>query len=100
MFHQENLDPVYVNHKDWRAEGAVGPIRNEYSPKICQACWAFAVTSALESAYFIKSGDDKELFQFSAQQLVDCNSTSYGCDGGGIDDSFEYYKKAGLIEEE
>ena len=100
MFHQENLDPVYENHKDWRAEGAVGPIRNEYSPKICQACWAFAVTSALESAYFIKSGDDKELFQFSPQQLVDCNSTSYGCDGGGIDDSFEYYKKAGLIEEE
>ena len=91
-----SLEPANVQSIDWRAQGAVGPIRDEYSPAICQACWAFADASALESAHFIKSG---ELLQFSTQQLVDCDRKSMGCRGGGTDSAFDYYKHAPIMLE-
>ena len=59
-----HMDDNFDNAKDWRAEGAVGPIRNEYAPLICQACWAFAVTATVEAAHFIASG---ELLELSTQ---------------------------------
>ena len=88
------LPENYDNSKDWRAEGAVGPIRNEYAPQICQACWAFAVTATLEGSNFITNG---ELLEFSPQQLVDCDTGSMGCQGGGIDTSFDYLKTAPIM---
>jgi hypothetical protein len=36
----------------------------------------------MEGAHYIKS---KKLLSFSEQQLVDCVSSSYGCDGGNTD---------------
>ena len=90
---QENFE----NGKDWRAEGAVGPIRNEYAPLICQACWAFAVTATLEAAYFIEVG---ELLEFSTQQLVDCDSKSLGCKGGYVESAIDYLKTTPIILEE
>jgi len=45
----------------------------------CGSCWAFAVTAAVEGMYAIKS---KKLLDLSEQQLVDCDTTSYGCEGG------------------
>jgi cathepsin F len=38
---------------DWREKGAVNPIFNQGA---CGACWAFVVTSALESIVKIVSG--------------------------------------------
>ena len=58
------------------------------------------MTSALESAAYIKAEGDKEFKQFSVQQLVDCDSDSYGCRGGGINDAFDYYKDTEIILEE
>ena len=53
----------------------------------------------LEGAHFIKSGDDKELLEFSTQQLVDCDSGSEGCRGGEMDSAIDYYKKQPIMEE-
>ena len=90
------LEDNYENGKDWRAEGAVGPIRNEYAPLICQACWAFAVTATLEGAHFIESG---KLLEFSPQQLVDCDTGSFGCQGGMVDTAVDYFKSAPIMLE-
>ena len=89
-----HLAENYDDNKDWRALGAVGPIRDEGT--ICQACWAFAVQSMLESAHFIKSG---ELAMFSTQQLVDCDRGSLGCQGGGNESAIDYFKTAPIMLE-
>jgi len=47
----------YDNSIDWRKKGAVGPVRSQ--GRFCQADWALATTSALESAHFIAFGGEK-----------------------------------------
>nr|AIG55620.1 secreted protein [Thraustotheca clavata] len=61
---------------DWSTSTCVNAIKNQGQ---CGSCWAFAATSALESAHCIKTGT---LLNLSEQQLVSCDTKSSGCAGG------------------
>lgn len=80
---QRTLLPSEV---DWRERGAVTPVENQ---EHCKACWAFAVASAVESHYFIKTG---ELVRLSAQNLIDCSDVfgNNGCTMGYTRLAFMY----------
>jgi hypothetical protein len=90
---------------DWAAAGAVTPVKNQ---GLCGGCWAFSVTGALESAYYIKSGsfpgsvDPLNGFTgLSEQQLLSCNPLSFGCGGGWATSGFVYVaQNGGLTGEE
>jgi hypothetical protein len=71
---------------DWRTSGHVGPIKDQGQ---CGSCWAFSAVGAFESAYSIANG---KMLSLSEQQLVDCDiyGLDQGCDGGFMDQAFEY----------
>jgi len=77
---------------DWRAKGAVTPIKNQGQ---CGSCWAFSTTGSLEGLNFI---NNKNLLSFSEQQLVDCSQKygNQGCDGGWPFWALEYTAAKGV----
>jgi cathepsin F len=74
---------------DWRSEGAVGPVKDQGS---CGSCWAFSAVGNLEGINQIKT---KTLVNFSEQQLVDCDTADSGCQGGLMENAYNYIKSAG-----
>jgi C1A family cysteine protease len=61
---------------NWLNEGAVTPIKNQEQ---CGSCWAFATVATTEGLYEINGNT---LTSFSEQQIVSCDKTCAGCNGG------------------
>ena len=71
---------------DWRTKNVVNPIKDQAQ---CGSCWAFSAITALESQWAIQGN---ELLSLSEQNLVDCVSYCYGCNGGWPSSAYEYVK--------
>jgi len=63
----------------------------------CGSCWAFAASEQIESDAIRTLGVTHVL---SPQQLVSCDRTSLGCDGGLQERAYNYVKRAGGQEHE
>jgi len=63
---------------DCRDHGLVSTVRSQGS---CGSCWAFAAVGAVEGSWAKEKG---QLFRLSEQELIDCDKSDGGCNGGGI----------------
>jgi C1A family cysteine protease len=74
--------------------GAVTPVKDQGQ---CGSCWAFSTTEAVETSWF-QAGN--KLPVLAPQQIVDCDKTDAGCNGGDTPTAYEYVIKAGGMETE
>ena len=91
--------PSPTNFVDWVIAGKVTPIKNQGS---CGSCWAFAASSVLESYHLIKTNttyNPTNPVDLSEQQIVSCETISFGCNGGWSDTAIDYVARTGLSSE-
>ncbi|CAL9138666.1 unnamed protein product [Musa acuminata var. zebrina] len=79
---------------DWRRRGAVSPVKDQGS---CGSCWAFSSVAAIEGITKIKK---MKLMDLSEQELVDCVSSNFGCNGGWMNNAFAFVVLTGGITTE
>mmetsp|Transcript_12262 Transcript_12262/g.24995 ORF Transcript_12262/g.24995 Transcript_12262/m.24995 type:complete len:345 (-) Transcript_12262:205-1239(-) len=85
-------DEVVVNATgsfNWNDEGKLTAVKDQQQ---CGSCWAFSATETIETAWALAGNS---LTEFAPQQLVSCDSTDNGCNGGLPSNAFEYVKKTG-----
>jgi cathepsin F len=101
-FKQEKLDvPIAASpvagppsHWDWRHRGGITGQKNELQ---CGSCWAMTVVMAIESAYMIHKGKSNQQ-ALATQQIIDCDTSDGGCNGGMPTTAYDYVVKAAGLE--
>jgi C1A family cysteine protease len=79
---------------DWSSKGDVTPVKNQGQ---CGSCWDFSATETIESVCAIAG---YPLNQLSEQQILDCDTSDSGCDGGWPYNAFQYVISAGGMDSE
>jgi len=85
---QTRLLQTIPTNFDWRAQGAVTPVKNQGT---CGACHAFSTVGNIESLYYIKY---KQLIPMSEQQLLNCDTYNSGCNGGNMMFAYQYFQQS------
>jgi cathepsin F len=77
------------NNWDWRNHKAVTSVKLQAN---CGGCWAFSAAANIEGQYAKKY---KNLVSFSEQQMLDCDYSNSGCNGGIMHMAFNNIRKSG-----
>ncbi|XP_047083239.1 ervatamin-B-like [Lolium rigidum] len=76
---------------DWVEAGVVSPVVR--SQKDCGCCWAMAIVASVEAAHYMRT---LRPISLSVQELLDCNRTNNGCEGGSTLRALWYIWRNGL----
>jgi cathepsin F len=79
---------------DWRSYGAVTGVKDQGN---CGSCWSFGTTGDVEGTWFLAHNS---LVSLSEQQLVSCDKSDSGCNGGLQENAFDYIIRTGGIQSE
>ncbi|MFH1686377.1 MAG: C1 family peptidase [bacterium] len=78
---------------DWRTQGMVTAVRNQGA---CGSCYSFASTANFEAKILVDGGS---VFNFSENNIKECNFWQTSCDGGNFHQVADWLSKAGTVLE-
>jgi len=81
---------------DWRTKNknVITPVKDQGQ---CGSCWAFSAVEETESMWVL-AGESQKIF--APQQVVSCDTTDLGCNGGDTPTAYAYIKSAKGLETE
>lgn len=90
---EENVDlpKAFDAREQWPK--CIHEIRDQ---KQCGSCWAFAASEALSDRFCIASKADVNVV-LSPEDMVECDKTNYGCQGGILYFAWEYLETTGIV---
>ncbi|KAH7818811.1 putative cathepsin B1 cysteine protease [Monocercomonoides exilis] len=90
-----DLDNALPENFDSREQwpGKILPVRDQAS---CGSCWAFSVAETMGDRLSIKGCDYGDM---APQDLVSCDTTDMGCNGGYMDHAWAWTKSHGVTTE-
>jgi C1A family cysteine protease len=81
---------------DWtETAGSVSDVKDQAQ---CGSCWAFSAIEGIESGLYHTTGQTSPAL--SAQQVVSCDKTDGGCNGGDLPTAFDYVESANGVTTE
>ena len=75
--------------------GLVHAIRDQQS---CGSCWAFGASEAMSDRVAIASKGAINVV-LSPEEMVSCDTNDFGCDGGYMDEAWEFIAAKGLVSD-
>eukprot|EP01028_Stygiella_incarcerata_P002654 TRINITY_DN14_c0_g1_i2.p2 TRINITY_DN14_c0_g1~~TRINITY_DN14_c0_g1_i2.p2 ORF type:complete len:422 (-),score=59.80 TRINITY_DN14_c0_g1_i2:150-1415(-) len=93
VLHAEAIPDSFDARKQW--PNCIHPIRDQAQ---CGSCWAFGATEALSDRFCVASSGATNVV-LSPQYLVSCDSTDYGCEGGYLNNAWDFMQNSGVCDE-
>jgi len=73
----------------------IHPIRDQQQ---CGSCWAFAGSETLSDRFCIQSGGSIDVV-LSPEDMVECDSLNFGCNGGNLGTAWRYLYNTGIVSD-
>ena len=74
-------------------------VKNQNIPTYCDASWALAAVSVISDRFRLMYPSVWPVPEPAAQVLINCDSRSYGCEGGSPLTAFRYIRENGIPDE-
>jgi cathepsin B len=85
------LPTSFDSRKEW--PGCVHPVRNQAQ---CGSCWAFGATESFRDRICIAPKNPTNV-NLSPQWVVSCDQTDYGCQGGYLQNAWQFMAGTGVV---